>query len=124
MHGSRRAASDPAAVTLEPMRPTPELPASVRGAVVLLVGALAAVVAVVQGPSPAMLLTAVAAVAFAGAVGVLAYRLVAVAAQRRRQIGGRAPRHRESLDRMAEPAHPGTAGTPRPRAPGAVLPAA
>lgn len=112
------------AVAWVPMTSRPELTAHARGALALLAGALAAVLAVVQGPTPAALLAAIASVALAGAIGALASRLVAVAAQRRRQIGGRAPRHRESLDRMAEPTHPDTAGKPRPRAPGVVVPAA
>lgn len=106
------------------MSPKFELPVAARGAFAVLAGVLALVVAAVQGPSSTALFAAITSVALAAAIGAIAHRLVAVAAQRRRQIGGRAPRHRESLDRMAEPTHPDTAGKPRPRAPGAVVPAA
>lgn len=88
-------------------------------------GALAAtVVAAVTGPSAGSILAAVAAVGLAGAVGMLARRLIAVAPRRRIMVGSRSRRHRESIDRAVEPRHPDTAGKPRPRAPGAVHPAA
>lgn len=95
-----------------------------RAALAVLIGVLAVAVAAVTGPSASSILATVAAVAVAGAVAVLARRVILAPAQRSLTIGHRSRRHREALDRLAEPSHPDTAGTPRPRAPGAVVPAA
>lgn len=72
--------------------------------------------------------TAVGAVAGAAALGIaLAAAIVVVVtapSPRALRVGARDHRHREALDRMAAPAHPNTAGRPRPRAPGGAVLAA
>jgi len=63
---------------------------------------------------PALVLAGTAVLA----VGIVVLVAVVAAAPRTLQVGDRAERHRNALDRTPEPAHPATAGRPRPRAPG------
>ncbi|HWH97983.1 MAG TPA: hypothetical protein VNS80_06410 [Pseudolysinimonas sp.] len=96
-----------------------------RAALLLVAGVLAVVVATAVGPNPGALLTALAASAALVAVATVALREIVVApAEAALRIGRRALEHRESLDRIAAPTHPDTAGRVRSRAPGGVDPAA
>ena len=87
---------------------------------VLLVTTLLVSIAVAQ-TAPAAATAAILTIAAFGVTAALAARYVAVAIRTRRlQVGTRDRRHSESLDRMASPAHPATAGRPLPRAPGLI----
>lgn len=91
----------------------------------LVASALAVVLAAAVGPSPAALLAAVAASAALVVVATVAVReFVAAPAEAALRIGHRAREHRESLDSIAAPTHPDTAGRVRSRAPGGVATAA
>ncbi|WBU39115.1 hypothetical protein [Homoserinibacter sp. YIM 151385] len=59
------------------------------------------------------------ATAAALAAALAARAATRVAVPRAIRLGHRAREHVESLDEQARPAHPGTAGRARPRAPGA-----
>lgn len=63
----------------------------------------------------ATVLVVVAAIA----VAATALAVAIAASPRVVGVGNRAARHRAALDRVPAPAHPDTAGRPRPRAPGA-----
>lgn len=96
-----------------------------HAALLLVASAVAVAFAAAAGPSPAALLTALAASAALVAVAAVALReFVAAPAEAALRIGHRAREHRESLDRIAAPTHPDTAGRVRSRAPGGVDPAA
>lgn len=96
-----------------------------HAALLLVASALAVVVAAAVGPSPGALLTALAASAALAVVATVALReFVLAPAEAALRVGHRARAHRESLDRIAAPAHPDTAGRVRSRAPGGVAPAA
>jgi hypothetical protein len=96
-----------------------------QAALLLVASALAVVVAAAVGPSPGALLTALAASAALVVIANVALReYVAAPAEAALRIGHRAQEHRESLDRIASPTHPDTAGRVRSRAPGGVAPAA
>lgn len=88
-----------------------------------LASALAVIGAVAVGPQPGALLAALAASAVVAVVWGMR-DLVAVPAERAIRVGHRARQHRESLDRIAAPTHPDTAGRVRSRAPGGILRAA
>ena len=99
--------------------------ARAHAALLLVASALAVAVAAAIGPNPGALLTALAASAALAVVATVALRALVVApAEAALGVGHRAREHRESLDRIAEPAHPDTAGRVRARAPGGVAPAA
>lgn len=83
-----------------------------------------AVVAATPATQPTALLTLATAAALSIAVAAIAVHVAAPPPSRALRIGHRAHSHRESLDRVAAPAHPDTAGRPRPRAPGRPLQAA
>jgi hypothetical protein len=101
------------------LNPMSALPVRVRAALLLLAGALALVVAAAIGPNPGALLTALAASAAVAVVATVALReFVLAPAEASLQVGARAREHRESLDRIAAPTHPDTAGRVRSRAPG------
>jgi hypothetical protein len=101
------------------------LTARVQAALLLVAGALAMVLAAAIGPNPGALLTALAASAALAVVATVALReFVLAPAEASLRIGSRAREHRESLDRIAAPTHPDTAGRVRSRAPGGVAPAA
>lgn len=88
-------------------------------------GLVAIAVASLAGPSTASLLAVLAATALLGtALGVAVQHAVAAPMPRVAHVGARARVHRESLDRLAAPTHPDTAGRVRSRAPGGVVPAA
>ena len=88
-------------------------------------GALAVVIAAAVGPTPGALLTALAASAALAVVATVALRGFVIApAEAALQVGHRAREHRESLDRIASPLHPDTAGRVRSRAPGGAASAA
>lgn len=107
------------------MLDTAALSARAHTALLVAAGALAIVVAAAVGPSPTALLTALAASAALVVVATIAVReFVAVPAEAALRIGHRAREHRESLDRIASPTHPDTAGRVRSRAPGGVASAA
>jgi len=96
-----------------------------HAAVLLVAGTLAGVVAAATGPSAGALLTVLAASAAVAVVASVALApLVAAPAEARLGVGHRAREHRESFDHTPAPAHPGTAGRIRSRAPGGVVPAA
>jgi len=96
-----------------------------RAALLLVAAVLAVVLAAAIGPNPGALLTALAASAALAVVATVALReFVLAPAEASLQVGSRAREHRESLDRIAAPSHPGTAGRVRSRAPGGVAPAA
>ncbi len=115
----------PFAAFLSSLIPMTVLPIRVRAAVLLLAGALAVVVAAAIGPNPGALLTALAASAAVTIVATVALReFVLAPAEAALRVGHRAREHRESLDRIAAPTHPDTAGRVRSRAPGGVAPAA
>ena len=96
-----------------------------RAALLLVAAVLAVVLAAAIGPNPGALLTALAASAALAVVATVALReFVLAPAEPSLQVGSRAREHRESLDRIAAPSHPGTAGRVRSRAPGGVAPAA
>ena len=96
-----------------------------QAALLLVASALAVALAAAVGPSPAALLTALAASTALVAVATVAVReFVAAPAEAALRIGHRAREHRESLDSIAAPTHPDTAGRVRSRAPGGVDPAA
>jgi hypothetical protein len=96
-----------------------------HAAVLLVASALAVVVAAAVGPTPAALLSALAASAALVVVATVVVRdLVLAPAEAALRVGHRAREHRESLDRIASPAHPDTAGRVRSRAPGGVATAA
>lgn len=100
------------------------IPIRARAALLLLAGALAVVVAAAVGPNPGALLTALAATAAVTIVATVAVReLVLAPAEAALRVGHRAREHRESLDRIAAPTHPDTAGRVRSRAPGGMAPA-
>jgi len=95
-----------------------------RAALLLLVGVLAVALAAAIGPNPGALLTALAAsAALAVAATVTLREFVLAPAEASLRVGSRAREHRESLDRIAAPTHPDTAGRVRSRAPGGVAPA-
>jgi hypothetical protein len=99
--------------------------ARTQAALLLIGSALAVVIAAAVGPNPAALLTALAASAALVVVASVALReFVAAPAEAALGVGHRAREHRESLDRIASPAHPDTAGRVRSRAPGGVTSAA
>lgn len=101
------------------------LPIRARAALLLLAGALAVVVAAAIGPNPGALLTALAASAAVTIVATVALReFVLAPTEAALRVGHRAREHRESLDRIAAPTHPDTAGRVRSRAPGGVARAA
>jgi hypothetical protein len=96
-----------------------------QAALLLIGGALAVVIAAAIGPNPGALLAALAASAALVVVASVALReFVAAPAEAALGVGHRAREHRESLDRIASPAHPDTAGRVRSRAPGGVASAA
>lgn len=96
-----------------------------RAALLLLAGVLALVLAAAIGPNPGALLTALAASAAVTIVATVVLReFVLAPAEAALRVGHRAREHRESLDRIAAPMHPDTAGRVRSRAPGGVAPAA
>jgi hypothetical protein len=99
-----------------------------HAALLLVANALALVIAAAVGsaigPNPSALLSALAASAALVVVASVAVREFVVApAVAALQVGHRAREHRESLDRIAAPTHPDTAGRVRSRAPGGVDPA-
>jgi hypothetical protein len=99
--------------------------ARTQAALLLIGSVLAVVIAAAVGPNPAALLTALAASAALVVVASVALReFVAAPAEAALRVGHRAREHRESLDRIASPAHPDTAGRVRSRAPGGVTSAA
>jgi hypothetical protein len=108
------------------MPATAALAVRAHATLLLVASALAVVLAAAVGPSPAALLTAVAAsAALVVVVATVAVReFVAAPAEAALRIGHRAREHRDSLDRIAAPTHPDTAGRVRSRAPGGVAPAA
>lgn len=107
------------------MPDTAAISARAHAAALLVVSALAVVFAAATGPSPAALLTALAASAALAVVATVAVRsIVAAPAVSALRVGHRAREHCESLDCIAEPTHPDTAGRVRSRAPGEVLSAA
>jgi hypothetical protein len=107
------------------MSPTAAFPARAHAAALLVASALAVVVAAAVGPTPGALLSALAASAALVVVATLVVRdLVLAPAEAALRVGHRAREHRESLDRIASPAHPDTAGRVRSRAPGGIAPAA
>jgi hypothetical protein len=96
-----------------------------RAAVAALAGVVTLAVASLAGPSTASLLAVLAATALLGvAVGVAVQHAVAAPMPRVAHVGARSRVHRESLDVIAAPTHPDTAGRVRSRAPGEVLSAA
>lgn len=107
------------------MASTTALAVRAQATLLLVASALAVALAAAAGPSPAALLTALAAsAALMAAVTVALREFVAAPAEAALRIGHRAREHRESLDRIAAPTHPDTAGRVRSRAPGGVDPAA
>jgi hypothetical protein len=107
------------------MSPTAALSVRIQAALLLIAGALAVVIAAAVGPTPGALLTALAASAALAVVVTVALRDFVIApAEAALRVGHRARAHRESLDRIATPAHPDTAGRVRSRAPGGVASAA
>ncbi len=107
------------------MPDTAALSARAHAALLLVASALAVVVTAAVGPNPSALLAALAASAALVVVTTVAVREFVVApAEAALRVGHRAREHRESLDRIAAPTHPGTAGRVRSRAPGGVDPAA
>lgn len=96
-----------------------------RAALLLVAGALSVALAAAVGPSPGAFLTALAASAALVVVATVALREFVIApVEAALRVGHRAREHRESLDRLAAPAHPDTAGRVQSRAPGGVDPAA
>jgi len=94
-------------------------------ALLLVGGVLAMALAAALGPNPGALLTALAASAALAVVATVALREFVLAPPAASiHVGSRAREHRESLDRIAAPTHPDTAGRVRSRAPGGVVPAA
>ena len=107
------------------MSSTAALSVRVHAALLLVASALAVVVAAAIGPNPGALLTALAASAALAVVATVALReFVLAPAEATLRVGSRAREHRESLDRIAAPTHPDTAGRVRSRAPGGVAPTA
>ena len=107
------------------MAETTALTARAQAALLLVASTLALVVAATTGPSPGALLAALAASAALVAVATGNLReFVLAPAEAALRVGHRAREHRESLDRIASPAHPDTAGRVRSRAPGGVTSAA
>lgn len=103
------------------MTPPAALTRRVQAAALLVASALAIVVAAAMGPTPGALLAALAASAALVVVATVALREFVVApAEAALRVGHRAREHRESLDRIAAPTHPDTAGRVRSRAPGGV----
>jgi hypothetical protein len=101
------------------------LSARAHAALLLVAGVLTFALAAAVGPNPGALLTALAASAAVAVAATVAIRAFNVApAEAALRIGHRAREHRESLDRIAEPTHPDTAGRVRSRAPGGVASAA
>jgi hypothetical protein len=96
-----------------------------HAALAALAGVIALAVASLAGPSTASLLAVLAATALLGAaLGVALQHAVAAPTPRVAHVGARSRVHRESLDRLAAPTHPDTAGRVRSRAPGGVVSAA
>ena len=92
-----------------------------RAALLLFGGVLAVALAAAIGPNPGALLTALAASAAVAVVATVALReFVLAPTVASLRVGSRARAHRESLDRIAAPTHPDTAGRVRSRAPGGV----
>ena len=111
--------------SLKTMFDTAKLSAHAHAALLLVAGALTLALAAAVGPNPGALLTALAASAALAVVATVAVRALVVApAEVALGVGHRAREHRESLDRIAEPTHPDTAGRVRSRAPGGVASAA
>lgn len=107
------------------MTDTTALAARARAALLPGASVLAVVVALAVSPNSSTLLTALAAsVALAVVAGVALRTVVIAPIDAALRVGHRAREHRESLDRIAEPAHPDTAGRVRSRAPGGVATAA
>lgn len=98
--------------------------ARTRAAVLVVGAALGVLFAAVQAPTSGALIAAFATAALAIAVIGVSRQLSAAPAEVVRHVGARSRAHRESLTRMAEPAHPDTAGRVRSRAPGGVAAAA
>lgn len=95
-----------------------------QAALLVVASAFAVVVTTALGSEPAALLTALAASAALAVVATVVVRdLVLAPAAASLRVGDRAREHRESLDRIAAPTHPDTAGRVRSRAPGEVIPA-
>jgi hypothetical protein len=93
-----------------------------QAALAALAGVVTLAVAFLAGPSTASVLAALAATALLGAaLGVAVQHAVAAPTPRVAHVGARSRVHRESLDRIAAPTHPDTAGRVRSRAPGEVL---
>jgi len=106
------------------MSSTPAFTARAHAAALLVASALAVVVAAAVGPTPGALLSALAASAALVVVAAVVVRdLVLAPAEAALRVGHRAREHRESLDCIAAPTHPDTAGRVRSRAPGGVDPA-
>jgi hypothetical protein len=101
------------------------VPVRAQSALAALAGVVALAVASLSGPSTASLVAVLAATALLGtAAAVAVQHAVAAPMPRVAHVGARSRVHRESLDRLAVPAHPDTAGRVRSRAPGEVAPAA
>jgi len=109
------------------MAPAPllaRLVAHPRATVAVLAGALLVALALPASGTEGAAVAGLAAVAIAVSAWAVAARVGLAPSPRAVRIGGRDERHRESLDRVAEPSHPDTTGRVRERAPGAALPAA
>lgn len=98
--------------------------AGTRAAVLVVGAALGVLFAAVQAPTSGALIAAFATAAVTVVLLDVSRRLSVAPAEVVRHIGERSRHHRESLTRMAEPAHPDTAGRVRSRAPGGVAAAA
>ena len=110
--------------SLNPMPTTTALTVRAPAALLLVASALAVVIAAAVGPTPGALLTALAASALVVVATVAVRDLVIAPAEAALRVGHRAREHRESLDRIASPTHPDTAGRVRSRAPGGITSAA
>jgi len=87
-----------------------------------LLGVLFVALAVTQASSPTAIIAGIATAVLVAAIAVRAGALVT--GSREMTVGARAHAHRETMSAMPAPAHPSTAGRPRPRAPSAVFTAA
>jgi len=87
----------------------------IHESVILLTTALFLVFVIAQAAPAPVLVTALAALAIAAAIG--ARYATALLGAHNITVGARARRHRDSLTEQPEPQHPDTAGRPRTRAP-------